>query len=156
MSAADARTLVGHYALKDGEWSIVGDPVYKIYLSLKGGKTHPVGQKQPNAFGLYDMHGNVWEWTSTAGGENRVNRGGCWDHSARNCGSSYRYWDSPVNRNYFLGFRLCASGSADSAGASVGPRRGPAPDRTIGTKDGGKAHAGRSADAGRTPGRELK
>ena len=36
MSAADAQTLVGHYALKDGEWSIKGDPVYEIYLSLKG------------------------------------------------------------------------------------------------------------------------
>ena len=36
MIAADARTLVGHYALKDGEWSLEGDPVYEIHLSLKG------------------------------------------------------------------------------------------------------------------------
>ena len=105
----------GDYCCLSNGTEITADMLGRVawFKDNSDSKTHPVGQKEPNAFGLYDMHGNVWEWTSTAGGVDRVLRGGGQFCSAWLCEASFRFGDTPSIRYGNFGFRLCASGRDD-------------------------------------------
>lgn len=89
-------------------------------------KTTQCGIFKPNAWGLYDMHGNIWEWChdwfgpyanqaatdpqGPATGKHRIMRGGSWNYRPALCRSATRYWDAPGERSSRRGFRIVATG----------------------------------------------
>lgn len=120
------------YACRAGTTGIyAGDLVAMAwYDANSGGETHPVAGKQPNAWGLYDMHGNVAEWCAdwyggypggrandpagVAIGQFRVLRGGGWDGSGGSCRSGFRSWSPNNLGGQAIGFRVAL--------APAGPR----------------------------------
>jgi formylglycine-generating enzyme required for sulfatase activity len=126
-SFGDADASLGEYAWFGGN---------------SGSETHPVGQKRPNAWGLFDMHGNVWEWCwdrydekyyasspgadplGPSGAVDRVIRGGCWYRDPQQCRAAYRYGYTPGYRFNNLGFRVARVSFGNIAASGMTAFRG--------------------------------
>jgi hypothetical protein len=132
---ADYLERSGYRLPTDEEWKFVcranstssygfGEPSellasYAWYLDNSKNLSWPVGTRLPNALGMFDMHGNAYEWchnlysavqsrsadVSVKDADRRVLRGGSFDYRSSGVRSAYRNYNQPTNRNYYIGFR---------------------------------------------------
>ena len=150
----NASTKGGYRLPYDAEWEYTcragtttaysyGDNLTKSDANIDGDSIKAVGSYRPNAFGVYDMHGNVWEWCENwfgsfedgevtdprgpAKGESRVLRGGSFLNYVSIARSSSRYDLSPSTRDFNSGFRLARTADTKTAvGAPTVPKPEPA------------------------------
>jgi len=122
-----------------------GDDVSKLkayawFEDNSGGKPRPVGQKPANPWGLYDMHGNLWEWCNDfykvdyfqespkenprgpETGETKVLRGGAWKFSDENCRCGYRYNENPGYADVCFGYDIYGFRCVRNAPAAASPK----------------------------------
>jgi formylglycine-generating enzyme required for sulfatase activity len=124
--ACRAGTQSRFYYGDDPDNSKLGDYAWYEGNTTPAGQKypHPVGQKTPNAWGLFDMHGNVWEWcsdryekefygvsgsvdpTGSQWGPCHVIRGGAWARPVRSCRSANRGWSDANHKRGVIGFRI--------------------------------------------------